>query len=253
MTARFRSADESHAHSLETLETLYEFDDFMQSVKTLVDMGCGSGLDLAWWASRTTRDINPRALNISCQGVDLMPSLSMAQKHNNITYRSQDFECSLPPQKRKFDVIWCHDSFQYVINPFHTLQLWKTMLSPEGTMILVVPQSTNLEFNRQAYDQIDGVYWNWTVVGLMHVLAVSGWNCSNAYFRKDADDPWIHVLLHNSADRPRDPKTARWYELAEAGMLPESAVNSINKHGYLRQRDLVLTWVDGTKTSLANI
>jgi len=249
----FGSPEASHAHSLAVLETLYQFDDFMQSIQHVADMGCGTGLDLEWWATRTTRDVNPRALNISCQGIDLVPSLPMANKHNNITYRCQDFEQELPPQKRKFDVIWCHDSFQYVIDPFYTLYLWKTMLSPDGTMILIVPQSTNLEFNRQAYDQIDGVYWNWTVVSLMHVLAVSGWNCANACWRKDPDDPWIHVVLRNSADKLRDPKTTRWYELAEAGVLPQSAADSINRHGYLRQRDLVLTWIDGSKASLANI
>jgi hypothetical protein len=50
----------SHKHSLQTLETFYEFDDFMESIGTLADMGCGSGLDLEWWATRTTRDETPR-------------------------------------------------------------------------------------------------------------------------------------------------------------------------------------------------
>lgn len=253
MTARFGSAADSHRHSLTTLNTLYEFDDFMQGVRNLADMGCGSGLDLEWWATRTTRDADPRPLNIRCLGIDLPQTLGMANRYNNITYRSQDFEQDLPAQKRLFDVIWCHDSFQYVIDPFATLAKWKRLLSPQGVLVLIVPQSTNLEFNRQAYDQIDGVYWNWTVVALMHVLAVSGWNCAQAYWRKEPDDPWIHVILSNTADQPRDPRAARWYDLVDANLLPQSAADSVKRHGYLRQRDLVLKWIDGTMRSLANI
>lgn len=253
MTARFASVQDSHHHSLRTLETLYEFDDFMQSINSMVDMGCGTGLDLEWWSTRTTREPEPKPLNIRCMGVDLLPTLPIASRYNNITYRSQDFEEDLPPQKRLFDLLWCHDSFQYVIDPFSTLARWKSILSPRGVMVLIVPQSTNLEFNRQAYDQIDGVYWNWTVVSLMHVLSVSGWNCANAFWRKDPDDPWIHVILNNTPDKPRHPQSVRWYDLVDAGMLPESAANSIRRYGYLRQRDLVLKWIDGSIRSLANI
>ena len=157
MTARFASAADSHSHSLRTLNTLYEFDDFMQNIRHLVDMGCGSGQDLEWWATRTTREHDPTPLNIRCLGIDLPQTLNIADRHRNITYRSQDFEQDLPPQKHLFDVIWCHDSFQFVVDPFATLARWKRLLTPHGAMVLIVPQSTNLESNRQAYDQIDGV------------------------------------------------------------------------------------------------
>ena len=56
---------QSHAHSQQTLNALYEYDDFMESIATMVDLGCGTGLDLEWWATRTTRDDNPQPLNIN--------------------------------------------------------------------------------------------------------------------------------------------------------------------------------------------
>ena len=81
----FRNPESSHDHSLQTLNWLYEHDDFMASVDTLVDLGCGSGLDLEWWATRTTRDDDPRPLNIDCIGVDLNTQLSITKKYSNIT------------------------------------------------------------------------------------------------------------------------------------------------------------------------
>ena len=42
----FTKAGDSHKHSLETLNALYQYDDFMSSIGTLVDLGCGNGDDL---------------------------------------------------------------------------------------------------------------------------------------------------------------------------------------------------------------
>ena len=67
----FRNAEESHAHSLQTLQILEQYADFLESVGTVADMGCGEGLDLEWWATRTTQEDNPQPLNIKCTGIDL--------------------------------------------------------------------------------------------------------------------------------------------------------------------------------------
>ena len=68
----FATSQDSHKHSLEILNQLQEYDEFMESIQTMVDLGCGDGLDLEWWATRTTRDDNPEPLNIQCVGVDLI-------------------------------------------------------------------------------------------------------------------------------------------------------------------------------------
>jgi SAM-dependent methyltransferase len=250
MKTWFDHADISHAHSLKTLDVLYEYDDFMQSVSTMADMGCGSGLDLEWWATRTTRDEAQRPLDIRCVGVDLVPKVEAATKYRNVRYRRQDFEKPILGDT-KFDVIWCHDAFQYVIDPFATLQQWRDSMSPDGMLVLILPQTTNIESNTQEFDQLDGCYWNWTMVSLIHVLAVSGWDCVGGFFRKNPDDPWLHAVVYNGEDQPLDPRTTRWYDLLEKGRLPESAARSVEKHGYLRQRDLILPWLDRSVHSMA--
>lgn len=245
----FTSSQESHAHSRQTLDVLYEFDDFMESVEVMGDLGCGSGLDLEWWATRTTRDEFPRPLNIKCIGIDRTEGLPMAKKYTNMQYQSQDFETDLLWQKRKFDVLWCHDSFQYVLNPFATLSLWHQSMSKDGMLVIIVPQSTNIEYKQQAFDQRDKCYFHWTLVNLIHVLAVSGFDCADGFFKKNATDPWIHAVVYKSEIEPQNPANTTWYQLAETGLLPESAVASINRHGYLRQRDLVLPWLDRSAMS----
>ena len=240
----FSTDQDSHAHSLRTLELLYEYDDFMGSVDTMCDMGCGSGLDLEWWATRTTRDDNPQPLNIICQGIDIQSSLKIQKRHDNIKFRLGDFEDLSVPTKHRFDVIWCHDAFQYCLNPLQTLRQWHGLMNPNGMLVLILPQTTNVAGSTLEFDQPDYVYYNWTMVSLIHCLAVSGFDCASGYFLKNPDDYWLHAVVYRSETPVRDPRSARWYHLAEDNVLPESVVLSANRHGQVRQQDLVLPWLD---------
>lgn len=244
----FHSPQASHQHSLLTLETLYQFDDFMQSIENVADMGCGPGIDMEWWVTRTTRDPNPRPLNIRCLGIDTADSCAASSRHRYISYLPQDFEQPIQVHKRRFDVIWCHNSFQYVQDPFRTLAQWRNIATSGAMLVLIVPQTTNLHLNREQFEQADGCYWHWTLVNLIHVLAVSGWDCAAGFFQKLAGDPWLTAIVYRSEHEPVDPRKTRWYDLCDLGLLPESAVRGIQKHGYLRQQDLVLPWIDKSLT-----
>lgn len=241
---QFGSPEASHAHSLRTLETLYQFDDFMQSVTNVVDMGCGAGLDMLWWATRTTRDETPRPLNIRCTGIDLADRCAATDKHKYISYVPQDFEQPIRVHKRRFDVIWCHDAFQYIQDPFGTLRNWRDISTAGAVLVLTVPLTTTFALNREQVEQADGCYWHWTLVNLIHVLAVSGWNCATGFFQQLPGDPWITAIVYRDEQAPMDPRSTRWYDLCDRQLLPASAVNSIQRHGYPRQQDLVLPWID---------
>lgn len=254
MKTRFITEQESHQHSLSTLNLLYEYDAFIKSIKSVIDMGCGrEALDLEWWATRTTRDVDQRPLNIQCLGVDQHEQLNLATRYTNLRYQRQDFEQKIiTPSKTKYDVVWCHDAFQYVIDPFQTLANWRKIMNQDAMLVLILPQTTNLEYNQQAFDQPDGVYWNWTMVSLIHVLAVSGFDCAGGFFKKNPNDPWLHAAVYKSEHAPMDPRTTKWYELAEKNLLPKSAADSVNRYGYLRQVDLVLPWLDKSLMAMAD-
>ena len=76
------------------------------------------------------------------------------------------------------------------------------------------------------------------------MLAVTGWDCAGGFFRETVEDPCIHAIVYKGAQEPLDLRTTTWYDLAERGLLLDSACKSINAHGYIRQQDLVIPWLD---------
>ena len=248
----FRNAEESHAHSLEILNLLYEYDDFMESVGSVVDLGCGDGLDLEWWATRTTRDDTPVPLNIRCTGIDILDTLRVSKKYSNIIYQKIDFEnVNELTKKFKFDVLWCHDAFQYTINPISTLKKWFNISNESAMLVLSIPETVEIHRRMLSYTQPTGCYYHYSIVNLVHMLAINGWDCRAGFFKKTSGDPWVHAIVYKSEHEPMNPKTTTWYELAEKNLLPESAVQSIQKYGFVRQEDLVLPWLDKSLSWLA--
>lgn len=241
----FVSNQEKHLHSLQTLEQLYEFDDFMESVSSVLGLGSNSDLDLIWWATRTVRDETKTPLNIQCTMLNSYKVTERFRDYSNLSYVNGDFE-NPPTFTKQFDLLWSHSSFQYVISPLDTLANWYSVTAPGGMLILIVPQTTNIQYNTEMYDQHCYNYHNYTMVSLIHMLAVNGWDCKNGFFKKDIDSCWLHAIVYKSEIRPMDPKTSSWHDLVDKGLLPDSAVKSINKYGYLRQQDLILPWVTGS-------
>jgi SAM-dependent methyltransferase len=248
---KFTRPGDSHAHSLQILNQLYEYDDFMSSIRTLLDLGCGPGDDLRWWATRTTRDESPEPLNIRCTGVDLAPELSLTQQHNNVFYQSVDFEDNISPTPKGFDVLWCHDSFQYAQNPVATLSKWWHLTSDGGMLCLSIPQTVRIHRQQFDYQLPSGCYYHHSMVSLIYMLATAGWDCNTGFFLQTLTDPWIHAIVYKSQTTPMNPKNTSWHQLAELNLLPMSAARSVHAHNYLRQQDLVVPWIDHSLSSMA--
>ena len=240
----FRNADESHQHSLQTLNQLYEYDDFMMSIKTVVDLGCGVGKDLEWWATRTIRDSRSTPLKIKCTGVDILNRMPIAANYSNMLYQRADFEVKVNAPPEKFDILWCHDAFQYVVDPIKTLTYWRDISSEGAMLALTIPQTTNIHQKDLDFTQQDGCYYHYTIVSLIHMLAITGWDCKSGFFKKNPDDNWLHAIVYKSNHTPFNLKKTRLYDLVEAKLLPESADKVILAKGYLDQKDLVLPWLD---------
>jgi SAM-dependent methyltransferase len=237
--------------SLKILNALYEYDDFMESIKTVIDLGCGYGKDLEWWATRTTRDDNPESLNIKCTGIDRLESIPVATKYSNISYQKIDFESDIYNKcnRTKFDLLWCYDSFQFCINPIQTLLNWRNnVVSENGMLILAIPQTVTASKGKIDAVQASGCYYHYTLVNLIHMLAITGWDCRSGFFYREPNDSWIYSVTYTGKQENFNPASTLWYDLVDKNILPESAEKSIMAHGYLRQQDLLLPWLDKSLT-----
>jgi ubiquinone/menaquinone biosynthesis C-methylase UbiE len=247
---KFTHPTDSHQHSLQTLNQLYEYDDFMFSIRNMVDLGCGTGEDLEWWSTRKTRDENPQPLEIQCTGVDLHQTFALDRKYENLHYQQADFEAEINMPDKGFDILWCHDSFQYALNPMQTLSQWWKIASPGAMLYICVPVTQRIYQRQLDYSLPSGCYYHYTLVNLIYMLATAGWDCRSGFFKQELGDSWIHAAVYKSSQAPKNSRTTTWYDLSEAQLLPKSADASVHAHGFLRQQDLVIPWLDQNLTSM---
>ena len=243
---------DSHNHSLATLNQLYVYDEFMESIRTIVDLGCGTGEDLLWWATRTFNDPDhptPDPLNIKCVGVDISNNLKVA--HENITYQQNNFEDLIKHPEEGFDILWCHDAFQYAQNPIQTLSNWWHIASPGAMLSITVPVTQQIHRKQLSYVLPNGCYYHHTMVSLMYMLATAGWDCGAGFFKQTPTEPWIHAIVYKSNHPPQNPREINWHKLVELNLLSEFEAKSIYGHGALRQQDLVIPWLDRSLISMA--
>lgn len=248
----FGSPHEKHEHSFKNvLSYMYEYDDFMDSVGRVIDLGCDvEATDMLWWANATTRDETQTPLGIKCVGVNTFEKLNV--KHNNISYQNHDIE-SLNRVKRTFDIVWCYDQLQYLLNPYQALSNWWHIAEKDAMLVIAVPQTVNTEYHIQEYNLSLGHKYHYTMPQLIYMLAVSGWDCRSGFFKKTPGDPWLYAIVYKSDVEPMDPKETNIYKLVEqTELLPQCAVDGIHRYGKLRQRDLILPWLDKNITIMEN-
>jgi len=242
---QFKTAYESHSHSLETLEILYTYDSFLDSLEFVADFGCGAGLDTLWWATLETRDDPPEPRNYITYGVDknLQKIDSKTKSLSNVHLFERNFDGAavLP---RPVDFIWSHDTFQYITNPLLTLKCWNEQMNINGMLVLIFPQAQHYAYNRFQANSYNFVYFNHNIVNLMYMLAVNGFDCKDAYFLKEENSPWIHAAVYKSDIPPMDPESTTWYKLAELNLLNDSVVGSLTKYGYVKQEEIITSWLD---------
>ena len=241
----FKNASESHDHSRGILDLIYGYDSFLDSLSVIADFGCGAGLDTEWWATLTTRDDPPEPRNYLVYAVDknITKIDESIAKLKNVRVIESDFENGnvIP---RKCDLLWAHDSFHYSTNPLLTLKNWNAQMTTNGMMVMCVPQNVHYQYNRLQNVGHDGMYFNYNVVNLMYMLAVSGFDCKDAYFYKNNNDPWLYAAVYKSHIEPMDTKTTTWHDLADLNLVNESVKASLSTYGYIRQEDLITTWLD---------
>lgn len=231
-------------HSLSILSLIQQYDTFLESLRIVADMGCGTGEDVDWWATLMNNDSPPQPYNFTCYAVDTNPSkLAQVPNHKNVFKFNSKYDAeNLFPVP--VDFIWAYDSLQYSTNPLHTLRMWNSYMNVNGMLALTVPQHTGIEYYKQYSRGYNGCIYHYNPIMLIYMLAVNGFDCKDAYLLKQFQDPWIQVAVYKSNVPPMDPEITSWFDLIEAGLLHPSIVDSLNANGYLKQEEIVMPWLN---------
>jgi SAM-dependent methyltransferase len=240
---QFKSTYASHEHSRTILDMLYIYDSFLDGIKVVADMGCGSGLDLNWWATLETRDEPKEPRNYLCYAIDqnIKQIDEEVLKNKNVIAIQGDFSERLIP--RQVDLMWSHDSFQYALDPLKTLRNWNTMMNINGMLVLSLPQHQTYQYDRIQTRSYNGCYYHYNVCNLMYMLAVSGFDCRDCYIFMEQNNPWLHFAVYKNSE-PFDIGTTTWHDLVDRQVVNDSVADSLNKFGHVRQEDLIFNWLD---------
>ena len=247
----FTSQELAYQHSKKhILDLFYQYDDFMESIGRVVDLGCDNeALNMQWFANATSNDTRKEPLNIKCVGHSAIDKLLV--KHNSISLQRGAPEM-LSTTKRKFDILYCHDTLHFILDPYQALRNWWNIANKDAMLVIAVKQTTNVEFNALEYNAQMNYKHHYTVPMLLYMLAVNGWDCKGGFFKKAIGDPWIFAIVYRSNTKPMDPNTTNLYNLIEqTDLLPDVAVKSIEKYAMIRQKDLVLPWLDQNNMDMA--
>jgi hypothetical protein len=78
----------------------------------------------------------------------------------------------------------------------------------------------------------------------MYFLAIAGFDIKDAYFRKPNLIDGIDCVVYKNS-KPLDMSTS-WGDLADLGLLSESAMDIVMSKNYLTDQGLLTMWLDAT-------
>jgi len=97
----------------------------------VLDVGCGTGVN-----SKAIK-----ALGCRVTGLDISEAAIAQYVKAGMTGFVCDVETGLPPHEHKFDVIFCSEVLEHLIDPLSTLKRLQDVLVDDGQLILTVPNS----------------------------------------------------------------------------------------------------------------
>jgi len=239
----------SFQHILETLDVLNRYQDFINNLRAVADMGCGSGLDSAWWAKLTKQDGTPRDIQVHAVDIDLS---NVVARHPNVNFIQGDYT-STGIAPGSLDLVWAHDSLQYSLAPMHSLLHWWEIMRVDAMLVIAMPYNYTVN-NHLNIPKVDCLntnksYFNWTLGNLIMALIATGFDCRNAHFKIDKVGNWIHAAVYKLPAKP-DPHI-NWYDMFDRKLLPECIEGSIAKNGNFQDTELVVDWIDRSQYMLS--
>ena len=91
------------------------------------------------------------------------------------------------------------------------------------------------------------------IVNLIHGLALAGYDCKDAYFMQEKNSNLVNAIVYKTSDDTYGIDDVTPYDLMEMDRLPRSMVQQLNKFGFISNKNLLLSWIDGTLVDYSTV
>ncbi len=241
-------------HARKFLEEIYQHPDLMLSINSVLDIECNTGVDSEWWATRENYDEkNPKPLEIDVTAISRVPEINKQVKdidRVNYVQTPTDFWKVLAST---YDVVWCHNVLHKYHNFYDVLQRINGLQDIDGMLCITVPKIHNIFYGEPDYRLYPDCHTDINIVNLIYGLSLAGYDCRDAYFMQEKNSNLINAVVYKNTDTIYDLNEVTPYDLMEMDRLPGSMVNQLNKFGYISNKNLFLSWMDGTLVDYSTI
>ena len=152
-----------------------------------------------------------------------------------------------------FDVVWAHCVLHKFTNFYDVLCNINTLQEKDGLLCITVPKIHNMFYGDPDYRVYTDCHSDINIVNLIYGLALAGYDCRDAYFLQEKNSNLINAIVYKNTDETYEVGSVTPYDLMEMDRLPPSMVNQLNKVGYLSNKNLLLSWIDGTLIDYSTI
>lgn len=171
---------------------------------TLLDVGCGEGFALDWFAKAGWA---VEGIDYSTAGVTAMnPEMARHVQAGDVFRLVEDRIAA----DRRYDVVWLNNVLEHVIDPPGLLRSLRRLIAADGILVVTVPNDGSAyQEELLASERIPHRFWvsipdhlaYFSYQSLKHTAEATGWDCPEIV----SDFPIDVFLMHPESNYVRDP------------------------------------------------
>lgn len=154
--------------------------------KRVLDVGCGVGQNLRYFS--------PKSVGITYADDN---SLAYVKKRYGLNFRKFNIDETWPNDLGMFDTVFSADSIIHFLSPFKMLLEARRFLKDDGTLIIMIPQSSLL-FKE---DEFIGHWYTFNKKTLTHSIEHAGFTVIKYFGYIRSLPKWLNTLLNPLTSR----------------------------------------------------